>query len=92
MLLCELLIETKNSKLVDFLKKWYHFHLQLIRYPKIDLENESAQNLCVILDTFNSAKLLNKLVLGKFLNVISPKMSELEEIYVENVLIALVDL
>lgn len=67
-------------------------HLQLIRYPKIDLENESAENLCVILDAFNSAKLLNKLVLGKFLNAISPKMAQLEEIYIENVLIALVDL
>ncbi|CAD8180012.1 unnamed protein product [Paramecium octaurelia] len=81
-LLCELLIETKNSKTVEFLKKWY---------PKIDLENETPQNLCVILDAFNSAKLLNKLVLGKFLNALEDKMDQLDEIYIENILISLVD-
>lgn len=48
--------------------------MQLIRYPKIDLENEKPENLCVILDAFNSAKLLNKLVLGKFLNALEDKM------------------
>lgn len=43
------------------------------------------------MDTFNSTKLLNKLVLKKFLIAMGDKIKDLEEIYIENILISLVD-